>query len=700
MDVLAGGPSAPPVVLADAAYVPGGLVMEAAPGVPAAHVSPESLVAVEGVPAILPVPTPLPAQGTGIVYDARMMLHATPAPGESHPERPERIAQIYAMLERTGCVARMVPIPAREALREEVALVHDEALWDQFEEIVRMPLEALIPYSHQLEAHASLYLNPHSTLSARFACGSVIEMCHAVASGRVRNGFAIVRPPGHHAEPNCGTGFCLYNNVAVAAASLLRQPSASESVRRVMVVDWDVHHGNGTQRAFWNDPNVLYVSLHRYENGTFYPGTSYGNYDMVGGPDAEGTSLNVPWPCGGMGDADYIHAFQRCIMPIAYDFAPDMVIISAGFDAAEGDLLGGCHVSPAGYAHLTHQLAALAQGRLVVALEGGYDLQAIAHSALAVTRVLLGEAPPRLPPGQVCSSAAADAIRRVVRAQARYWPSLRAAVAYEPSAGAQYEVRESMAAQRSAALWNAHRMVALPPVDSVGLVQNQVLCTSSLMEAHSTKLLVYIHDMGSVHIDDTPLAWDAANEPAVRIADQSALVAQWATQHGYACADVNTRATLPVRTLRNAAHTRAMPRLPDASTKAHLADQLLYLWDNFFALGPATDIVFVAQGTACDALVQLVSRRVVQERCTGMVLLMGYNPIPLVPKQRQELKAWYYANSLVVCPREHPLYAWGEQSASGKRLGRTVRADEASAAALLPAVWPQVARFLGGERGL
>ena len=152
--------------------------------------------------------------------------------------------------------------------------------------------------------------------------------------------------------------------LSARAAIAARHAQRVRGMERVAIVDWDVHHGNGTQRIFWNDSNVLYISLHRYENGTFYPGTTFGNYDQVGGPDALGTSVNVPWPCTGMGDADYLHAFQQCILPIAYEFAPDLVIVSAGFDAADGDVLGGCRVSPTGYAHMTHQLAALAGGRL------------------------------------------------------------------------------------------------------------------------------------------------------------------------------------------------------------------------------------------------------------------------------------------------------------------------------------------------
>lgn len=638
------------------------------------------------------------SRSTGIVYDGVMKLHTTPAPGEVHPERPERIEKIYTLLEKHGCVARMVRIPARQALRAEVALVHTSELWDQFEETVRLPFDELVQYSKDLEVRASLYLNEHSTLCARYACGSVIEMCHAVASRRVRNGFAVVRPPGHHAEPSCGTGFCLYNNVAVAATSVLANSPAEDPVRRILILDWDVHHGNGTQRAFWDNPNVLYVSLHRYENGTFYPGTNFGDYDMVGGPDARGTSLNIPWPCAGMGDADYLHALQRCILPVAYEFAPDMVIISAGFDAADGDMLGCCHVSPTGYAHLTHQLAALANGRLVVALEGGYNLDAIANSALAVTRVLLGDDPPKLPPGQVASTAAADTVARTARTQAAYWRSLAVDQVYTPSHAPSIPARDVLAAQRAASLWAAHRMVPLPAIPAEDIGANQVVCTASLMKHGIDTLLLFVHDHGAMHLDDSLLSGEQPNEPTLQMSDSSAFVAQWASERGYACADMNTRASLPVRSLRNHDRDRAMPRANEAEIRSRLAAQLVYLWDNFFALSPAAQVVVVAQGTACEAVVHLVSRRAVQSRIAAVVQLMGYNPIPLVPKQRQELKAWYYKHSLVVCPRDHPLYAWGEQSASGKRLGHTVRSDEAHAANLVYAAWPQVEAFVDAKR--
>ena len=223
-----------------------------------------------------------------------------------------------------------------------------------------------------LEIYSSLYVNVHSAKCARLSCGGLIELADAVASRRIRNGFAVIRPPGHHAEPQAAMGFCFYNNVAVATKWLQKKyADGPDQIKKVLILDWDVHHGNGTQKAFENDPSVLYMSLHRFEDGTFYPGTTYGSMTSVGHGEGTGYSVNVPWPSAGMGDADYIYAFNQVIMPIAHEFGPDMVMISAGFDAADGDQLGECFVTPAGYAHMTHMLSSLADGRVVVALEVG-----------------------------------------------------------------------------------------------------------------------------------------------------------------------------------------------------------------------------------------------------------------------------------------------------------------------------------------
>lgn len=190
-----------------------------------------------------------------------------------------------------------------------------------------------------------------------------------------------------------------------------------------MILDWDVHHGNGIQQAFESDPNVLYISIHVHENGLFYPAGNYGDHLHCGLGPGLGKNINIPWPTKGMGDSDYLFAFQHVVMPVAIDFNPDMVIIAAGFDAAHGDQLGGCFVTPACYAHMTHMLKSLANGRLVACLEGGYNLEAISRSALAVTRVLMGEPPPQIAQ-RAATQGCVETVRKVIAHQAKYWRCL------------------------------------------------------------------------------------------------------------------------------------------------------------------------------------------------------------------------------------------------------------------------------------
>jgi len=260
-------------------------------------------------------------------------------------------------------------------------------------------------------------------LSALLSAGGAIEVCRAVTNRQIKNGIAVIRPPGHHAEPEGPMGFCFFDNVAIAARTC--QADYGDKCRKILIIDWDVHHGNGIQKAFEWDPNVLYVSIHvfRDEGGLFYPGSEYGNHKHCGLGKGVGFNINIPWPSKGMGDADYLYAFQQVIMPVAFEFNPDLVIIAAGFDAAQGDMLGGCFVSPAGYAHMTHMLMSLAEGRLAVCLEGGYNLAAIANSALAVTRVLMGEPPDRLEETRP-TNAGLQTVQMVAMYQSRYWRCL------------------------------------------------------------------------------------------------------------------------------------------------------------------------------------------------------------------------------------------------------------------------------------
>ncbi|RKP13557.1 hypothetical protein BJ684DRAFT_9889 [Piptocephalis cylindrospora] len=206
----------------------------------------------------------------------------------------------------------------------------------------------------------SVYLCGQSAECARLSAGGVYAACAAVLRGDVRNAFAVVRPPGHHAE-----GFCLLNNVVIAT----RLCQKSFGIRRVLILDWDIHHGNGTQKAFYDDPNVLYISIHRWEEGEFYPSGDDGAPWAIGQGLGRGSNVNVAWSRAGMMDSDYLLAFQTVIMPIAREFDPELVIVSAGFDSAHGDHLGGCHVSPRGYARMLTSLMTLAQGKVVVTLE-------------------------------------------------------------------------------------------------------------------------------------------------------------------------------------------------------------------------------------------------------------------------------------------------------------------------------------------
>lgn len=328
----------------------------------------------------------------------------------------------------------------------------------------------------------SVYLSRSTFMCSKLSAGGAIEACDGVVAGRVRNAIAVIRPPGHHAERDKAGGFCFFDNVAVATKAC--QKTHPETCRKVMILDWDVHHGNGIQQAFYDDPNVLYVSLHVYKDGTFYPNGPYGDHKHCGDGAGLGYNVNIPWSCHGMTDGDYLFAFQRVIMPIAQDFNPDLVIIAAGFDAADGDELGRCYVSPAGYAQMTHMLMSLAKGKVVVCLEGGYNLRAIADSALAVTRTLMGEPPDSITKSDPTKEGV-DVVHMVVRQQSRFWSRL-----YPPDSGSMLIERIAAftpAVERMDAiirryqvekLWEEHKMRPLPIIkEGLSKFENQVLVT-------------------------------------------------------------------------------------------------------------------------------------------------------------------------------------------------------------------------------
>ncbi len=314
-------------------------------------------------------------------------------PGRWHPERPERLSSIISRLETEWLITRMSSVEPRAVTREELERVHEPLMIDRVMD-ARGKVISLDPDTQT---------SPMSVDAAELAAGGGIELVRKVLT-EGGNGLALVRPPGHHATRDTSMGFCLFNNVAVAAADAL----ASHAVERILVVDWDVHHGNGTQAIFYDDPRVLYFSVHQYPH---YPGTGF--YTEIGSGDARGTSLNVPMPAGTQ-SKDVIDAFDRILMPAAARFQPDMILVSAGFDGHRRDPLSGWLLEDHTYRILAATVSDLAEahcdGRWVVFLEGGYDLQATAASMEQVVRVLLGQGTDDAPRGGDSSPSAQDAL--------------------------------------------------------------------------------------------------------------------------------------------------------------------------------------------------------------------------------------------------------------------------------------------------
>jgi acetoin utilization deacetylase AcuC-like enzyme len=310
---------------------------------------------------------------TAVVSDRNYLKHFA---GRSHPERPQRaevMIEMAAHLARAGILA----ISPREAAPEELALCHDPSYVAVVERTASMQR-----YDFDPDTHTS----PDSYKTAVLAAGGVLTAVEAVMDGAADNGFAIVRPPGHHALPTRAMGFCLFNNVAIAARYLIRRRGLS----RVLVVDWDVHHGNGTQDIFYDTPSVLYFSTHQFP---FYPGT--GALDEVGIGAGAGFTVNAPMPAT-FGDDEYLRVFDELLAPVARQYRPEFILISSGFDAHVRDPLGGMRVTESGFAAMARRVKRLAAeccgGRMVAALEGGYDLNALVDSGRMVIEELGREA--------------------------------------------------------------------------------------------------------------------------------------------------------------------------------------------------------------------------------------------------------------------------------------------------------------------
>jgi acetoin utilization deacetylase AcuC-like enzyme len=348
-------------------------------------------------------------RATAVVEDPRYRAHRGPG---GHPERPERLSAVErAIAARAGELAR---IPARPATAEEVLRVHSREHLACVAEAARQAPSQLDP---------DTYLAPESYEVALLAAGASVELALRVARGEFRCGLAALRPPGHHAESGRAMGFCLFNNAAIAARAL----RAEAGVERVLILDWDVHHGNGTQHVFEDDPDVLYASTHQFP---YYPGS--GAAHEAGRGKGLGATLNIPLPAG-CGDAEYTGVFQRLLVPVVQDFRPELVLVSCGFDAHADDPLSAMNLSEAGFGALARIARALADdlcgGRVVLLLEGGYALSGLEQGTRAVLDAFVPETPAPPPPALPLApgSRLAQVVERVAAVHRSRHPTLGSA---------------------------------------------------------------------------------------------------------------------------------------------------------------------------------------------------------------------------------------------------------------------------------
>ncbi len=332
--------------------------------------------------------------------DDSMLAHD---PGPGHPERPARLSALLDALRAQPVAGTRWRVP-QPASGDALLRVHDPEYVAAVESLA----------GRHAALDADTFASPGTVDAARLAAGAAVDAVEAVVRGPARRAIALVRPPGHHAERDRAMGFCFFNNIAIAAA----HARASLGCARVLIVDWDVHHGNGTQHAFEGRDDVLVFNTHQWP---LYPGT--GAADEVGRGEGEGFTVNVPLPAGSR-DADYAAVYEQLLVPIAEQYRPDLLLVSAGFDAHLADPLAAMELTAGGFGWLCREVRELAErlagGRIVLLLEGGYDLEALNESVRACLAVLAEDADPARPDGPR-SGAAGAAIERARGVQARRW---------------------------------------------------------------------------------------------------------------------------------------------------------------------------------------------------------------------------------------------------------------------------------------
>jgi len=344
-----------------------------------------------------------------IIKDDRFLEHN---PGDGHPESPNRLRVIHDLIDKE--FSGLPIIPPRYASIDELALIHNSHYIQTVASTEGKPFSRLDPDTG---------LSERSYETARLAAGGLLQGVDSLFHNQqstVRNPrsvFAFVRPPGHHAEPSRGMGFCLFNNVAIAAEYAKKK----YGLKRILIVDWDLHHGNGTQRAFYRDPAVLFFSSHQYP---YYPGS--GNFSEVGSNEGDGFTVNAPFPRG-FGDAEHVHVYNAILKPIALEFQPEFILVSAGFDPFVKDPLGGMKVTGDGFGALAAIVQDIAgqtcDGKVLITLEGGYNPEGLRDGVRSVLKTLLGKP---LPLSQNTHSKEADqVIEKIAKEHKKHWKNLQ-----------------------------------------------------------------------------------------------------------------------------------------------------------------------------------------------------------------------------------------------------------------------------------
>ncbi|KAF2491543.1 hypothetical protein BU16DRAFT_121413 [Lophium mytilinum] len=683
---------------------------------------------------------------SGLVFDARMKLHMEPEAGD-HPEKPQRIQAIWDTLYRAGLVQqfgnpvespdRLWNIEARAAVKAEVTTVHSKEHWKFIRSLQGRTMQELKDMG---DARDSIYFNLQTLDSATVAAGGAIEACKLVALDKLKNAIALIRPPGHHAEQSEPSGFCIFNNVAIAAK--VCQTQLPEFCRKVMILDWDVHHGNGIQHAFYDNPNVLYISLHVYKNGMFYPNGPDGDHLHCGEGAGEGRNVNIPWIDHGMGDHDYLYAFEEIVIPIAREFNPDLVIVAAGFDAAEGDELGGCHVSPPGYAHMTHKLMELAEGRVAVCLEGGYNLDSISKSALAVTKTLMGEPPDRLPgqdedafdtaPQSNASKLGAATVELVKKQQAKWWHCMRQKQPPGPRLTPQSVQMHDLVKSWRNMLFDREYGMQTMAIDRNVLhecFEDNVLVSDNFFEPVSRPLLVIFHDPPGYDVVNDPTnevlqnelhnSWLVSHEcrDVLKIpltvnhkTDGTKSYVDWAHKHDFAIADINIPKVMedwpdPGDTSERARSVLREDR-GDYQPARPLEDRAIatreiakYLWENFIEIGEFSDVFMMGIGDASSGLVEFLgtqeSVNADESPLRHVFTFLAESPLRSIKRATDDyIGTWYYNHSHVYINHKHHVWQYQRMRKLRKKYGKTIQSQFETIGQMLEEARDNVIRIL------